>query len=82
MPTTWSPGPTRKIVSLETVERSIAPVKGIEIRGWTLKPSSWSRTATSAQSDGLVAQLGCGRSTRRPVTWLESGVVYRLLGNG
>jgi hypothetical protein len=43
---------------LDTVEPSIAPEKGIEIRGWTLKPSSWSSSATSAQSDGLVAQFG------------------------
>ena len=75
MPTTCPPGPARKIVELETVARSIGAENGTEIRGWMLNPSSWLRTATSAQSDGFVAQFGCGRSTRSPVICVESGVV-------
>jgi len=67
IPTTWSPGPTRNTVELETVERSIGPENGIEILGWMLKPSSVLRTAMSAQSDGRAAQFGVGRSTRSPV---------------
>jgi len=61
--------------SLVTVDRSIGPENGIEIRGWTLKPSSVSRTAMSWQSLTRVAQSGVGSSTRRPVTWVASGVV-------
>jgi hypothetical protein len=66
----------------ETVERSIGPEKGMEIRGWMLKPSSEFRTATSSQSDGCVAQSGFGRSTWMPVSWVASGAVYRFDGNG
>ena len=61
---------------------SIGPENGIEMRGWTLKPSSVLRTSMSAQSDGRAAQSGFGRSTRRPVSWVRSEVVKRLLGNG
>ena len=76
MPTTSPPGTLiRKIVELETVLRSIAPENGIEIRGWMLKPSSVSRTLTSAQSDGFVTQFGSGRSIRRPVFCVVSGCV-------
>jgi hypothetical protein len=50
MPTTWPPGPTRKTVELETVDVSIGPENGIEIRGWMLKPSSVLRTACSPRS--------------------------------
>jgi hypothetical protein len=32
--------PIRKTVELETVETSIGPLNGIEIRGWMLNPSS------------------------------------------
>ena len=63
------------MVELDTVERSIGPENGIEIRGWMLKPSSVSSTAMSAQSDAWVAQSGLGRSTRRPVIWVESRTV-------
>jgi hypothetical protein len=31
---TRPPGPIRKTVELETVETSIGPLKGIEMRGW------------------------------------------------
>ena len=65
----------RKTDELETLLGSIAPVKGIEIRGWTLNPSSVSRTVTSAQSLGRVVRSGFGRSTRSPVTCDESGTV-------
>ena len=75
-------GPMRNTVWLDTVVRSIGPENGIEIRGWMLKPSSVLRTSISAQSDGLTAQSGFGRSTRRPVTCVRSQVVKRLLGNG
>ena len=68
-------GPTRKMFELVTVERSIGPENGIEMRGWMLKPSSVSSTAMSAQSDACVAQFGFGRSTRRPVSCVESAVV-------
>src|SRR5438067_11161355 len=67
---------------LETVPVSIGPENGIAIRGWMLKPSSVSSTATSAQSDGNDAQFGVGRLTRRPVTCVASLTVLRLLGNG
>ncbi len=67
IPTTWSWGPTRKMVERETVARSIGPENGIEILGWMLNPSSVLRTSTSAQSDGWVAQSGFGRLTRSPV---------------
>jgi len=81
MPTFWKPGPTRKIVELDTVERSIGPENGTEIRGWTLKPSSVFSTSMSAQSVGRTAQFGLARSTRRPVACVASSTVYRLLGN-
>jgi hypothetical protein len=48
---------------------------GIEILGWTLNPSSVSRTSMSAQSDGWVAQSGLGRSTRSPVICASSDTV-------
>jgi hypothetical protein len=54
-----------KTVWLVTVLGSMAPSKGIEIRGSVLKPSSWLSSATSRQSDGCVAQFGDGRFTRR-----------------
>src|SRR5206468_13010964 len=82
MPTTWPPGPITKIVELDTVEVSIGPENGILMRGWMLKPSSVSRTAVSAQSDGRVVQSGRGRSTRRPVSCVASGTVSRFVGNG
>src|SRR5215471_8715121 len=82
MPTTWSSGPTRKTVLLETVLRSIGAENGIEMRGWMLKPSSVSSTSMSAQSEEFFVQSGFGRSTRRPVSCDASGVVSRLVGNG
>jgi hypothetical protein len=81
-PTRSPAASTRKTVSLETVETSIGPLKGIESRGCTLKPSSVSRTAVSAQSDGRAAQSGMGRSTRRPVACAGSDAVSRFVGNG
>ena len=78
----WSGIRIRKTDELETLPGSIEPVKGIEIRGWTLKPSSVLRTSMSAQSDGRAAQSGFGRSTRRPVCCDQSTVVQRSLGNG
>jgi hypothetical protein len=51
-------------VSLDTVETSIGPENGIEIRGWMLKPSRLLMTSMSAQSEGRTAQSGFGRSTR------------------
>ncbi len=78
----WSGIRIRKTDELETLAGSIAPVKGIEIRGWTLKPSSVLRTSMSAQSDGRATQSGFGRSTRSPVGCDQSTAVQRSLGNG
>ena len=75
IPTTWSWGPTRKTVELETVETSIGAENGIEILGWMLNPSRVSRTSMSAQSEGWVAQSGFGRSTRSPVICVSSRTV-------
>ena len=72
IPTFWKPGPTRKTVELETVERSIGPENGTETRGWMLKPSSVLSTSASAQSVGRAAQSGLGRFTRRPVACVAS----------
>src|SRR5262249_29183649 len=72
----------RNTVVLETVERSMGPENGIEIRGWTLNPSRVSRTSMSAQSEGWVTQSGLGRLMRNPVICASSGTVWRLLGNG
>ena len=58
------------------------PGERIDSRGWTLKPSSVFSTATSSQSQGRAVQSGCGRSTRRPVSRVESGAVSRSLGDG
>ena len=82
IPTTWSRGPTRKMVWLETVVGSIGPENGIVMRGWMLKPSSVFSTASSAQSDGRAVQDGNGRFTRRPVNCEWSRTVSRLVGNG
>ena len=78
----WSGIRIRKTEELETLFGSIAPVKGIEIRGWTLKPSSVFSTSMSAQSDGRTAQSGFGRLTRTPVGCDQSGAVQRSLGYG
>jgi hypothetical protein len=78
----WSGIRIRNTDELETLLGSIAPVNGIEIRGWTLKPSSVLRTSMSAQSDGRTAQSGFGRSTRSPVGCVQSIAAQRLLGNG
>ena len=72
----------RKTFELSTLDGSIGPVNGIEIRGCMLKPSSVLRTSMSAQSDGRTAQSGFGRLTRRPVFCDQSNVVQLLLGNG
>ena len=66
---------TRKIESLVALAGSIAPLKGIEIRGCTLKPSSSFRTSTSRQSEGKTAQFGLGSATRSPVSCVASGSV-------
>ena len=52
------------------------------MRGWMLKPSSVLSTATSAQSDGRVAQSGCGRVDAQAGDLAWSSTVSRLLGNG
>ena len=67
MPTFRPAGPTRKTVELETVERSIGSLNGIEMRGWMLNPSSSFRRSTSTQSLGRMAQLGFATFTRKPV---------------
>ena len=67
---------------LETVERSIGPENGIVRRGWMLNPSSVLRTETSSQRRALAAQFGSGRSTRSPVSCVESATVSRLVGVG
>src|SRR6185312_6549549 len=80
-----SPGPgsvTRKTVLLLTVLTSMAPSNAIERRGCRLKPSSWFSSVKSAQSEGLVAQLGRGTFTRKPVSCCESNAVKRSLGKG
>ncbi len=82
VPMTSSSGLTRKTVEVETVDRSIDPLSGIEILGWMLNPSSWSRTSTSAQSLGRAPQSGFGRLTRKPVSCVESVTVSRFVGNG
>src|SRR4051812_24856968 len=70
----------RNTVELETVDTSIGPLNGTEMRGWTLKPSSRFSTARSAQSDGV--QPAVGRLTRRLVVCVASKTVCRLDGNG
>jgi hypothetical protein len=65
-------------VELETVEMSIGPLNGIEMRGWMLNPPSSFNTSTSAQSLGRTAQSGFGRLTRRPVACVRSLSVCRL----
>src|SRR2546425_70162 len=90
MPTTlppWAPRVvlprlTRKTLLLLTDAGSIGPVKGMEMRGWRLKPSSVLSTSMSAQSLGNVAQFGLGRLTRTPVRWVRSRTVNTSLGNG
>src|SRR2546426_6541190 len=88
MPTTWrlrrpwpSPTRTRNTVLLLRLETSIDPEKGIESRGWRLKPSSVLMTSTSAQSVGRVEQLSLGRFIRSPVLLSWSKSVKRSLGN-
>src|SRR5437899_3976738 len=39
-------------------------------------------TSMSAQSDGRTEQSGFGKFTRSPVSWLSSGCVNQLEGNG
>src|SRR2546428_10503531 len=73
---------TRKTLLLLTDAGSIGPVKGMEMRGWRLKPSSVLSTSMSAQSLGNVAQFGLGRLTRTPVRWVRSRTVNTSLGNG
>src|SRR5579859_831288 len=73
---------SRKTVLLLTVLTSMAPSKGMEIRGCGLNPSNWFTSVKSAQSEGLVAQLGSGTFTRKPVSCCESKTVKRSLGNG
>src|ERR1700730_8296634 len=73
---------TRKTSVLFTLFGSIAPLNGIEIRGWTLKPSSALMTSASAKSSGLVAGFGKGRLTVSAVFWLEFATVKRSLGKG
>ena len=58
--------PDEEDVELETLATSIAPVKGIESRGWILKPSSVLSTSMSAQSEGRTVQLGLGGRPARP----------------
>src|SRR5215813_13018764 len=72
----------RKTVLLLTVATSIAPSKGMDSRGWRLKPSSVLMTARSSQSDWRTAQSGKGKLTRRRVFCLASGTVNQSLGNG
>src|SRR2546422_2034457 len=73
---------TRKTLLLLTDAGSIGPVKGMEMRGWRLKPSSVLSTSMSAQSLRNVAQFGLGRLTRTPVRWVRSRTVNTSLGNG
>ena len=91
MPMSWPPGSppgnvlprlTRKTVSLVTVFTSMGPLKGMDSRGCKLKPSSVLMTSRLAQSVGRTEQSGLGRLTLRPVLWLGSATVNRLLGNG
>src|ERR1051326_8200562 len=80
-----NPGPgrvIRKTVLLFTVLTSMAPSNGMERRGCRLKPSSWFTSVRSAQSEGLVAQLGSGTFTRKPVSCCESKAVNRSLRKG
>src|SRR5947209_2379338 len=79
------PGPgsvMRKTVLLVIEFGLIALSNGIPIRGCKLKPSSWFTSVMSAQSDGLVAQLGNGRFTRNPVSCWPSKAAKRSLGKG
>src|SRR6266702_216054 len=64
----------RKTVLLVTVVTSIGPSNGIDSLGPASKPSSVLRTARSSQSDWRTVQSEIGRSTRRPVLWLESAI--------
>src|SRR5947209_7348428 len=73
---------TRKTVWLLTVLGSIAPSNGMVRRGWVLKPSNWLSRAVSRQSEGLVAQFGNGRFTRKLVFCPGSNTVKRSLGKG
>src|SRR5499427_11160150 len=73
---------TRKTVALDTLATSMGPLKGIERRGCTLKPSRVLIAANVVQSDGRSAQSGNGSWTRSPVICCGSDTVNRLLGKG
>src|SRR5262245_61390195 len=91
MPMNWPPASPpgnvlarlmRKTVSLVTVFTSIGPLKVMDSRGCTLKPSRVLMTSRSSQSEGRAVQSGLGKLICRPVLWLESGTVNRSLGKG
>ena len=54
----------------------------IDVLSVIFLPSSWFTSVRSAQSEGLVPQLGSGTFTRKPVSCCESNTVKRSLGNG